>query len=97
MSYLYNLKAKCVLNGVGLYSKEQVEELTERGDELWKALNHVYSGLQVYINVLEQEMECFNVSLFQGRHLFTSILSFLPAIDQLTKCMNSAHEVLFRD
>lgn len=90
MSYLYNLKAKCVLNGVGLYSKEQVEELTERGDELWKALNHVYSGLQVYINVLEREME------FRGP-VDKNNLQVANAIEQLTKCMNSAHEVLFRD
>lgn len=90
MSYLYNLKAKCVLNGVGLYSKEQVEELTERGDELWKALNHVHSGLQVYINVLEREME------FHGP-VDKSNLLVAKAIEQLTECMNSAHEVMFRD
>ena len=56
MSDLYVMKSKCVLNGVGLYSKEQVEELEKRGDDLWKTLNWVNSGLWVYVDALEKEM-----------------------------------------
>ena len=31
MSDLYTMRNKCVLNGIGLYSQEQVDELEKKG------------------------------------------------------------------
>lgn len=57
MSDLYTMKNKCILNGIGLYSQEQVDELERRGDDLWKALNYVYAGLRTYVYALECELD----------------------------------------
>ena len=89
MSSLYNMKTRCALNGVGLYSKEQVEELEKRGDDLWKELNHVHAGLQTYVYALEVEMRKGPVD--KSNALVEN------AIQKLKEITESANDALFSD